>query len=139
MSPYQILLTTNITTGKKIPDIERLTSLSTRPAVDDYIFIKAEKADYEKAKKLSDDLREKNKENRASILQRIKVYFKIKKYLNIVEELNNYIDIRGPNYRGYVYIRKSIYYTTWSYIRKLEKDLFNINSENHKAEEIRIF
>lgn len=139
MSPYQILLTTNIATGKKIPDIERLTSLSTRSAVDDYIFIKAEKADYEKAKKLSDDLREKNKENRASILQRIKVYFKIKKYLNIVEELNNYIDIRGPDYRGYVYIRKSIYYTTWSYIRKLEKDLFNINSENHKAEEIRIF
>lgn len=139
MSPYQILLTTNIATGKKIPDIERLTSLSTRPAVDDYIFIKAEKADYEKAKKLSDDLREKNKENRASILQRIKVYLKIKKYLNIVEELNNYIDIRGPDYRGYVYIRKSIYYTTWSYIRKLEKDLFNINSENHKEEEIRIF
>lgn len=139
MSPYQILLTTNIATGKKIPDIERLTSLSTRSAVDDYIFIKAEKADYEKAKKLSDDLREKNKENKASILQRIKVYFKIKKYLNIVEELNNYIDIRGPDYRGYVYIRKSIYYTTWSYIRKLEKDLFNINSENHKAEEIRIF
>ena len=92
-----------------------------------------------KQKKLSGDLREKNKENRTSILQRIKVYFKIKKYLNIVEELNNYIDIRGPNYRGYVYIRKSIYYTTWSYIRKLEKDLFNINSENHKAEEIRIF
>lgn len=139
MSPYQILLTTNITTGKKIPDIERLSSLPTKPVIDDYIFIKAKKADYEKAKKLSDDLRKKNKENKVSALQRIRVYFKIKKYLNIIEELNNYIGIRGPSYREYVYIRKSIYYTTWDYIRKLEKDLFNINSENHKAKEIRIF
>lgn len=139
MSPYQILLATNIDTGEKIPDIKRLTSLFTRPAVDDYIFIKAEKADYEKAKKLSNDLKKKNKENKVSALQRIKVYFKIKKYLNIVDELNNYIDIRGPDYRGYVYIRNSIYYTAWDYIRKLEEELFNINSENHKAEEIRIF
>lgn len=139
MSPYQILLTTNIATGKKMPDIESLSSLSTRPAVDDYIFIKAEKADYEKAKKLSDDLRKKNKENKVPVSQRIRVYFKIKKYLNIIEELNNYIDLRSPDYRGYVYVRNSIYYTAWDYIRKLEEELFNINSENHKAEEIRIF
>ena len=130
MSSYQILLTTNIATGKKMPDIERLNSLSTKPVVDDYIFIKAEKADYEKAKKLSDDLRKKNKENRVSVSQ---------KYLNTIEELNNYIDLRGPDYRGYVYIRNSIYYAAWDYIRELEKELFNINSENIKAEEIRIF
>lgn len=139
MSPYQILLTTNIATGKKMPDIESLSSLSTSPDVSDYIFIKAEKADYEKAKKLSDDLRKKNKENKVPVLQRIRVYFKIKKYLNIIEELNSYIDIRSPDYRGYVYIRNSIYYTAWDYIRKLEEELFNINSENHKVEEIRIF
>lgn len=139
MSPYQILLTTNIATGKKMPDIESLNSLSTRPDVGDYIFIKAEKADYEKAKKLSDDLRKKNKENKVPVLQRIRVYFKIKKYLDIVEELNNYIDIRSPDYRGYVYVRNSIYYTAWDYIKKLEEELFNINSENHKVEEIRIF
>jgi len=139
MSPYQILLTTNIATGKKMPDIESLNSLSTRPAMSDYIFIKAEKADYEKAKKLSDDLRKKNKENKVPVLQRIRVYFKIKKYLNIIEELNNYIDLRSPDYRGYIYARNSIYYTAWDYIKKLEEELFNINSENHKVEEIRIF
>lgn len=139
MNPYQILLTTNIATGKKMPDIESLNSLFTRPDVNDYIFIKAEKADYEKAKKLSGDLRKKNKENRVPVSQRIRVYFKIKKYLNIIEELNNYIDLRSPDYRGYVYIRNSIYYTAWDYIKKLEEELFNINSENHKAEEIRIF
>ena len=139
MSPYQILLTTNIATGKTMSDIEKLNSISTKPAIDDYIFIKAEKADYEKAKKLSGDLRKKNKENKLSVSQRIKTYFKIKKYLDIVEELNNYIDIRSPDYRGYVYIRKSIYYTAWDYIKELEKELFNINSENHKTEEIRIF
>lgn len=139
MSPYQILLTTNIATGKKMPDIESLNSLSTRPDVGDYIFIKAEKADYEKAKKLSDDLRKKNKENKVPVLQRIRVYFKIKKYLNIITELNEYIDIRSPDYRGYVYVRNSIYYTAWDYIKKLEEELFNINSENHKVEEIRIF
>jgi len=139
MSPYQILLTTNIATGKKMPDIESLNSLSTRPVADDYIFIKAEKADYEKAKKLTDDLRKKNKENRVSVSQRIKTYFKIKKYLNMVEELNNYIDLRSPDYRGYVYIRNSIYYAAWDYIRKLEKELFNIDSEDHETEKIRIF
>lgn len=139
MSPYQILLTTNIATGKTMLDIEKLNSISTRPAIDDYIFIKAEKADYEEAKKLSDDLRKKNKENRVSVSQRVKTYFKIKKYLNTIEELNNYIDLRGPDYRGYVYIRNSIYYAAWDYIRELEKELFNINSENIKAEEIRIF
>lgn len=139
MSPYQILLTTNIATGKKMPDIESLNSLSTRPDMGDYIFIKAEKANYEKAKKLSDDLSKKNKENKIPVLQRIRVYFKIKKYLNIIEELNSYIDLRGPDYRGYVYVRNSIYYTAWDYIKKLEEELFNINSENHKVEEIRIF